>query len=77
MEVDVMNAEEFLPGQRVVYVPNRAHGDHAHADCERGVVTGANAAAVFVRYYGQGGELQAHSQATAPGDLVVVGGGVR
>lgn len=58
-------ASDFRPGDRVLYVPNHAHGDTAHPDCERGVVTSTNDVNVFVRY---GNEL--HAKATSPEDLV-------
>lgn len=63
-----MSATEFKPGDWVIYVPNHAHGDLAHVDCERGTVTsigGETSGLVFVRY---GAEL--HSKATSLGDLV-------
>jgi hypothetical protein len=55
----------FRPGDQVLYVPNHAHGDTRHPDCESGVVTSTNEVNVFVRY---GGGI--HSQATSPSDLV-------
>lgn len=56
---------DFKPGQHVRYVPNHAHGDRNHPDCEDGVVTSVNDHYVFVRY-----GAMASSQATDPGDLV-------
>lgn len=56
---------DFQPGDRVLYVPNHAHGDKQHPDCERGVVSSTNEVNVFVRYGGR-----PNSQATFPGDLV-------
>jgi len=61
-------AGDFTAGERVLYVPNHAHGDRNHPDCERGVVTSTNRVNVFVRY-GNG----IHSQATSPEDLVRLG----
>lgn len=56
----------MVVGARVRYVPNHAHGDLNHPDCELGIVTSWNEAAVFVRY----GE-QPNSKATSAEDLTV------
>ena len=37
-------------GRSVTYVPNHAHGDQTHPDCETGYITSYNEAAVFVMY---------------------------
>jgi hypothetical protein len=55
---------DFKPGDQVVYVPNHAHGDIAHPDVERGVVTSINPYFVFVRYGNETG-----AKATSPNDL--------
>jgi hypothetical protein len=56
---------EFEIGMSVRYVPGHARGDITHPDCEDGVVTFINRAAVFVRF---GREL--HAKACYPRDLV-------
>jgi hypothetical protein len=45
-----MNIKDAKPGMHVRYVPNHAHGDIRHPDCENGVVTGVNEHVVFVKY---------------------------
>ncbi len=70
-----MKLEQLSVGARVRYVPNHAHGDTSHADCEDGVVTSWKQAdsfherspvvAVFVRY-----GAQPNSKATSLEDLV-------
>lgn len=55
---------EFKAGDRVAYIPYHAHGDAAHPDVERGIVTSTNPYFVFVRY---GRETSA--KATSPHDL--------
>lgn len=64
-----MKPENFNPGDPVIYIPRHAHGDRAHPDCERGIVSSTNAVNVIVRYY-RHGELMFHAQATSPEDLV-------
>jgi hypothetical protein len=59
------NTADFHPGDRVLYVPNHAHGDKTHPDCERGVVSSTNQTYVFVVYQGR-----FQGQATRPTDLV-------
>lgn len=60
-----MNAQDFKPGDRVIYVPNHANGDRRHPDCEHGVVTSVGSSGnVFVMYAGKS------VQATYPSDLV-------
>lgn len=63
-----MKAEDFQPGENVLYVPLHAKGDTSHKDCERGVVVLTNELYVFVRYGDRTG-----SQATTPKDLVKIG----
>jgi hypothetical protein len=60
-----MSTADFTPGDTVLYVPNHAHGDKTHPDCELGVVTSTNDVNVFVRYNGR-----TQSQATSPDDLI-------
>lgn len=62
-----LRASDFRIGERILYVPNHAHGDAAHPDCERGVVTSTNVVNVFVLYAGR-----RNAQATSPGDLLKV-----
>lgn len=62
---DYFTTADFHEGEHVLYVPNHAHGDRKHPDCERGVVTSTNEVNVFVRYEGR-----TQSQATSPEDLV-------
>lgn len=67
-----MPAQDFNPGDRVVYVPMHAAGNISHPDCERGAVSSTNARVVFVRFdkhvkkFGWAG---ATSQACDPCDL--------
>lgn len=70
-----MNASDFKPDDKVLYIPGHAHGDATHPDCERGVVTsiGISSGIVFVRYFRRDGYLRETPQATSPGDLVFVG----
>ena len=66
-----MKVEDLYEGKPVTYVPNHAHGNASHPDCERGVVTswGLNSHAggitVFVRY-----GAQPNSKGTALENLV-------
>ncbi len=53
-------------GKKVIYIPNHAHCDIRHPDCETGVVTNANDLGCFVRY----GNDQ-HSKLTNWRDLVL------
>jgi len=68
-----MKVTDFEPGDAVRYVPNHAHGDATHKDCENGIVSSRNDKFVFVRYYvrrdGRDAGLQLHAQATDPCDL--------
>ncbi len=66
----VVSTPDFNAGDRVLYVPNHAHGDVTHPDCERGIVSSNNGVNVFVRYYTRHGELSLTAQATRPDDLV-------
>ena len=45
-----MTTSDFKKGERVKYVPDHAHGDPAHPDCETGVVSSTNDKYVFVKY---------------------------
>jgi hypothetical protein len=40
----------FAKGDRVAYVPQHAHGDSMHPDCEHGVVSSVRENTVFVKY---------------------------
>lgn len=66
------NTIDFHPGDRVLYVPNHAHGDSKHPDCERGLVSSTNAFYVFVRYIRKDGSTGTTAQATNPEDLLKV-----
>ena len=37
-------------GRKVTYVPDHAHDDLVHANCEHGYITSFNKPCVFVRY---------------------------
>ncbi len=67
-----MNTSDFHPGDRVLYVPNHAHGDAKHPDCERGIVSSTNEVNVFVRYFRKDGSPGTTAQATYPDDLIKV-----
>ena len=56
---------EFKPGDHVRYIPNHAHGDKHHPDCEDGIVTSTTDLYVFVRY-----GRKVTSKATNADDLV-------
>jgi len=60
-----MTLDDIHEGMRVLYIPHHAHGDRAHPDCQRGIVTSKDATYVFVRY-----GTDRHSNATAPALLV-------
>ena len=66
-------ASDFKSGDLVRYIPNHAHGDARHKDCENGIVSSTNAANVFVRYYDKGGRLKETPQATYPWNLIITG----
>ena len=63
-----MTASDFREGDKVLYIPNHAHGDPNHKDCERGIVSSQNGNYVFVRYIHHG--VQSRAKATYPGNLV-------
>ena len=69
-----MTTNDFAVGDSVLYVPNHAHGDSKHPDCERGVVSSTNDVNVFVRYRTKSGELMHRGQATRPDDLTKLNG---
>jgi len=58
----------FTAGDRVLYVPDHAHGDVTHTDCEPGIVSSVNDWWVFVAY-GERGRGQV--QATHPRQLLL------
>jgi hypothetical protein len=61
-----MANDKFESGDAVTYVPNHAHGDLKHPDCEHGIVSSVNASGtVFVRFGGR-----PNSQGCNPEDLV-------
>lgn len=62
--------QDFHAGEAVRYIPNHAHGDSSHPDCENGIVSGVNDFNVFVRYYHKNGGLRLQGQATYPDDLI-------
>ena len=64
-----MTVKDFVPGERVRYVPNHAHGDLGHKDVENGIVSSTNDFYVFVKYV-RHGVLQETAAATKPEDLV-------
>ena len=41
---------DFKHGDKVLYIPNHAHGDKTHPDCHKGVVSSVSARWVFVKY---------------------------
>lgn len=63
-----MKAQDFRPGDPVVYIPGHAHGNRRHPDCERGIVASENGENVFVRYY-ESGVLADRAKTTSPRDL--------
>jgi len=62
-----MNADQFMRGDLVLYIPKYANGNGQHPDCERGIVTSTDDKYVLVRYRGM-----AASQATDPCDLKLI-----
>lgn len=57
----VLGLERFKVGDPVLYIPDHAHGDRDHRDCERGVVSTvtdleAGGQLVWVRFKGPTGE---------------------
>mgnify|MGYP001557950135 CR=1 FL=1 len=60
-----MKLEQAKVGMHVIYVPNHAHGDRLHPDCEHGVVTSKNDTYVFVKFK----QWHEHGQACNPEDL--------
>jgi hypothetical protein len=59
-------ADDFKPGQIVVYMPGHSYGDPNHPDCETGVVSSIGSGVVFVRF---GPKL--NSESCLPSDLQV------
>lgn len=57
--------DQFIPGDRVTYIPTHAYGDIKHPDCETGTVSSIGKSFVFVRYH-----LGDTAAATRPEDLV-------
>jgi hypothetical protein len=47
---------DFRRGDRVRYIPNHAHGDSHHPDCQTGTVTSVSVMYVFVRFKGETSE---------------------
>ena len=44
----------FYLNDKVLYIPNHAHGDSSHKDCERGVVTSLRSDyGIWIRYENQ------------------------
>jgi len=60
-----MTLDELHEGMQVLYIPQHAHGNTTHPDCQRGMVTSKTATQVFVRY-----GTDSHSNATLPALLV-------
>jgi len=56
--------DDFKEWDPVTYVPNHAHGNASHEDCEHGFVSSKNDTVVFVRFSG------CTSQACDPENLV-------
>lgn len=72
MRTPIKTVDDFEPGDRVLYVPNHAHGDRSHKDCEAGTVSSKNSINVFVRFdesVRKFGWDEATSQACRPGNL--------
>jgi len=64
----------FTPGKRVLYIPNHAHGDRNHKDCEWGTISSINEKYVFVRFDSNVSHLGwdgATSQACNPDNLQI------
>jgi len=73
--VRLYNADDFRPGEAVLYIPCHAEGDPRHKDVEIGVVNSQNGKFVFVKYRPQflcAGWYDANAQATDPFDLIKV-----
>jgi hypothetical protein len=52
-EATLSPTNQFKEGDIVLYVPNHAHGNRSHPDCEKGVVTSiGRTGTVFVRFKG-------------------------
>jgi hypothetical protein len=67
----------YARGQRVKYIPQHAHGDATHPDCETGVVSAISrdGRTVFVKYDRPGrkmltGDEDITAQGTDVGDLL-------
>jgi hypothetical protein len=73
--VRLYGANDFKPGEAVLYIPCHAEGDPRHKDVEIGVVSSQNGKFVFVKYsrlFLSAGWYDANSQATDPFDLIKV-----
>lgn len=67
--------DDFLPGQKVIYVPTHAYGDRNHPDCESGHVSSVNRKYVFVKFDKQLNQMawsEVDSQAVRPEDLEII-----
>lgn len=61
-------APKFKEGQRVVYIPGHANGDHLHPDCDRGVVMGQSELGTYI-YVMFSGDL--HTKSCSPESLKI------
>lgn len=73
--MSALTLSDFVPGDKVLYVPGVAQGDERHEACERGVVSSTNDHYVFVRYYRRDGTLPDGGVATHVSDLRILGSG--
>lgn len=67
-----MTLEDFDVGDEVIYIPNHAHGDRTHEDCEWGRVTSKNEHYIFVlfnNFAARFGKFGGTSQACKPENL--------
>ena len=75
MDIQKLREKGAKTGTRVRYVPNHAHGDQHHPDCEDGAISSYNDSNVFVRFdkkvvrHGWDG---ATSEACDPESLVLI-----
>lgn len=72
-----MKLEDCKKGQRVMYVPEHAHSDPEHFDCECGVISSIGSRSVYVKYDKADriivtGEEPCTAESTDPDDLVEI-----
>jgi hypothetical protein len=60
---------DFVVGQSVRYIPNHAHNNPRHSDCENGVISSINETTVFVKFY-RNGMTQHTAEGCDPTNLI-------